>query len=50
MNEVLRIAGTSFTDAFINTLNNMNIGAKDTPEMVSKKLDGILKKAELEVS
>ena len=50
LNEVLRIAGTSFTDAFIERLNNISISPKDTPEAVSAKLNGLLKKAELEVS
>lgn len=50
LNEVLRIAGTSFTDAFVEKLENMSITSRDTPELVAAKLNGILRDAELQVA
>ncbi len=42
MEEVLRVAGTSFTDAFLKTIGNMNIQDKDTPELVRSKINAQL--------
>lgn len=50
LNEVLRLAWTSFTDGFIKEVENINISPKDTPEQVAAKLQWLLKKAELEVA
>jgi len=39
LDEVLRIAWTSFTDSFIETINQLNVTDKDTPETAMKKLE-----------
>lgn len=46
----MRIAGTSFTDSFIERVNNITVNPKDTPKSVADKMNWLLKKAELEVS